>query len=190
MLPGDKDKNRPKNSRLPLTADTLKVESSDDHSGVEAVFVDGNRINSLTNGAASVALKDYAGTEKQVSVYAQDYAGNRSETVKFDNPYYEGTGGNQKKLLLFLRYRFRNSTISVRLVQAQAASSGSTNTSAQAAIPAVQAPAQSGNSRNGSHAGADTGGRNAASGTNENGKAQFPGGTETASSIPEGKTIP
>ena len=39
--------------------------------------------------AASVALKDYAGTEKQVSVYAQDYAGNRSETVKFDNPYYE-----------------------------------------------------------------------------------------------------
>ena len=33
--------------------------------------MDGNRINSLTNGAAKVTLKDYAGTEKQVIVYAQ-----------------------------------------------------------------------------------------------------------------------
>ncbi|MEI3132710.1 MAG: hypothetical protein V8S75_00885 [[Ruminococcus] torques] len=72
-----------------LDGGTLKVESSDDNSGVEAVFVDGNRINSLTNGAAKVTLKDYAGTEKQVIVYAQDYAGNRSKAVKFDNPYYE-----------------------------------------------------------------------------------------------------
>ncbi len=63
-------------------------------SGVEAVFVDGNRINSLTNGKAYRCLKDYAGTEKQVSVYAEDYAGNRSKTVKLDNPYYEEPAQN------------------------------------------------------------------------------------------------
>ena len=34
-------------------------------------------------------LKDYAGTEKQVSIYAKDYAGNRSDVVKLDNPYYK-----------------------------------------------------------------------------------------------------
>lgn len=67
----------------------LSVSATDDMSGVEAVYVDGNRINSLTNGTATVTLKDYAGTGKQVSVYAEDYAGNRSETVKFNNPYYE-----------------------------------------------------------------------------------------------------
>ena len=49
---------------------------------------DENRVNSLTDGKASVILKDYAGKEKSVSVYAVDYAGNHSETVKFDNPYY------------------------------------------------------------------------------------------------------
>ena len=83
---GDKDTTPPELAAS-LDGDTLKIESSDDNSGVEAVFVDGNRINSLTNGAASVTLKDYVGTEKQVSVCAQDYAGNRSKTVKFDNPY-------------------------------------------------------------------------------------------------------
>ena len=50
----------------------------------QRVFVDENRINSLTDGKASVALKDYAGTEKQVSIYAKDYAGNPSDVVKLD----------------------------------------------------------------------------------------------------------
>lgn len=43
----------------------------------------------LTNGTASVALKDYAGSGKQVSVYAVDYSGSRSAAVKLDNPYYK-----------------------------------------------------------------------------------------------------
>ena len=92
---GDKDTTPPELTAS-LDGDTLKIESSDDNSGVEAVFVDGNRINSLTNGAASVTLKDYAGTGKQVSVYAQDYAGNRSKTVKFENPYYEEPAPTEK----------------------------------------------------------------------------------------------
>lgn len=71
-----------------LTDGKVQIEVADDNSGVEAVYIDENRVNSLTDGKASVILKDYAGKEKSVSVYAVDYAGNHSETVKFDNPYY------------------------------------------------------------------------------------------------------
>ena len=78
---GSKD-TTPPTLTASLEGDALKIESSDDLSGVEAVFVDENRINSLTDGKASVALKDYAGTEKQVSIYAKDYAGNRSDAIK------------------------------------------------------------------------------------------------------------
>lgn len=69
--------------------DKLTVAASDDISGVEAVYIDENRINSLANGKATVILKDYAGTEKKISVYAVDYAGNRSEVKTLDNPYYK-----------------------------------------------------------------------------------------------------
>ena len=51
--------------------------------------MDKTRVNSLSDGKGSVLLKDYAGNEKQVSVYAVDYSGNQSETVKLDNPYYK-----------------------------------------------------------------------------------------------------
>ena len=72
-----------------LTDDKLAVEASDDMSGVEAVYVDDTRINSLVNGKGTVALKDYAGDGKKVTVYAVDYSGNRSKEVQLDNPYYE-----------------------------------------------------------------------------------------------------
>ena len=179
---GDKDTTPPELAAS-LDGGTLKIESSDDHSGVEAVFVDGNRINSLTNGAASVTLKDYAGTGKQVSVYAQDYSGNRSETVKFDNPYYEEPE-ETKETSAVSAVQVQSSMASVRPVQAQAASSGSTNTSTQ------NGNSSSSNSGNSSHADTDTDG-NAASGTNENGNsADSQEETETASSIPEGAFTP
>ena len=72
-----------------LKDDKLAVEASDDMSGVEAVYVNDTRINSLVNGKGTVALKDYAGDGKEVTVYAVDYSGNRSKEVKLDNPYYE-----------------------------------------------------------------------------------------------------
>lgn len=72
-----------------LNDDKLVVKASDDMSGVEAVYVDDTRINSLVNGKGTVALKDYAGDGKEVTVYAVDYSGNRSKEVKLDNPYYE-----------------------------------------------------------------------------------------------------
>ena len=174
---GDKDTTPPELAAS-LDGDTLKIESSDGNSGVEAVFVDGNRINSLTNGAASVTLKDYAGTEKQVSVYAQDYAGNRSKTVKFENPYYEEPAPTEKPAAAVQQ---NQGSTAVKQAQAQAASSGSTNNNAQ-----------SSNSGNGSNTGTNAGanaGSNTASGTN-GGNSNSQGETGNTSSIPDGAFTP
>ena len=108
---GSKDTTPPTLTAV-LDGETVKIESSDDNSGVEAVYIDENRVNSLTDGKASVALKDYAGTDKKVSVYAVDYAGNRSDAVKFNNPYYKEPEPTE--------------TPDVQSVQSQASSSGST----------------------------------------------------------------
>lgn len=174
---GEKDTTPPELAAS-LDGGTLKIESSDDNSGVEAVFVDGNRINSLTNGAASVTLKDYAGTEKQVSVYAQDYAGNRSKTVKFENPYYEEPAPTEKPAAATQQ---NQGGTAAKPVQAQAASPGSTNSNAG-----------NSNSGNGSNTGTNTGangGGNTASGTN-GGSPDSQEETESASAIPDGAFTP
>lgn len=71
-----------------LSGDTLIVAATDNDSGVESIYVDGHRFSTLVNGAASVKLSDYAGDCQQVTVYATDAAGNRSQPVLVDNPYY------------------------------------------------------------------------------------------------------
>ena len=179
---GEKDTTPPELTAS-LDGGTLKIESSDDNSGVEAVFVDGNRVNALVDGAASVTLKDYAGTEKQVSVYAQDYAGNRSKTVKFENPYYEETEPTEK----FAAATQQNqSGTAVKPAQAQAVSPGSTNSNSG------NSNSGSSNSGNGSNTGtntdANTGG-NTASGTN-GGSSDSQEETETTSAIPDGAFTP
>ena len=178
---GDKDTTPPELTAS-LDGDTLKIESSDDNSGVEAVFVDGNRINSLTNGAASVTLKDYAGTEKQVSVYAQDYAGNRSKVVKFDNPYYEEPAPKEKTAETVPQ---NQSSKPVKPAQDQATSS-STNNNVQSSNSGSNV------SGNGSNTATNTdanGGSNTASGIN-NGSSNSQEETETTSSIPDGAFTP
>ena len=52
---GDKDTTPPELAAS-LDGGTLKVESSDDNSGVEAVYIDKTRVNSLVDGKASVDL--------------------------------------------------------------------------------------------------------------------------------------
>ena len=180
---GDKDTTPPELSAS-LDGDTLDIESSDDNSGVEAVYIDKTRVNSLVDGKASVALKDYAGTEKQVSVYAQDYAGNRSKTVKFENPYYEEPAPTEKPAA-----QQEQGGTAAKPAQAQAASSGSSAQSSNRG--STGGSAQSGNTGNGSHVGTNTGanGSSTASGTN-GGSHDSQEGTETASSIPEGAFTP
>lgn len=71
-----------------VSGDKLQATASDDSSGIDAILVDGKRINYLVNGAVTVNLKDYAGTDSAITVQAVDFAGNKSETVKITNPYY------------------------------------------------------------------------------------------------------
>ncbi|MDL2214456.1 DUF4366 domain-containing protein [Clostridia bacterium OttesenSCG-928-O13] len=84
----EKDTTPPKLT-AELEGETLKVSATDDISGVQGIYVDGKHISTLVNGAATVSLKDYHGNGKEVSVYAMDTAGNKSEPVKFTNPLYQ-----------------------------------------------------------------------------------------------------
>ena len=67
----------------------LRVEANDDLSGVDAVYIDGDRYDDLTNGTLDVRLRDLDDDYKQLSVQAVDYAGNKSKTVQLNNPNYE-----------------------------------------------------------------------------------------------------
>ena len=161
---GGKDTTPPTLTAV-LDGETVKIESSDDNSGVEAVYIDKTRVNSLVDGKASVALKDYAGTDKKVSVYAVDYAGNRSDTVKFDNPYYKESAPTEKPAAP--TQPSQSSTPVTRPAQTQPASSGSTGT-------------QSGTSNMGTASGGTSSGSTGNSGTPE----------PTTSSVPEGAFTP
>lgn len=71
-----------------ITGDMLKVEAKD-ASGIEAIYINEHRFSTLVNGTANVKHKDYAGNSAQIAVYATDTAGNRSQPVMIDNPYYQ-----------------------------------------------------------------------------------------------------
>lgn len=185
---GDKDTTPPKLTAA-LEDDTLKIESSDEHSGVEAVYVDGNRINALANGGASVALKDYAGTGKQVSVYAEDYAGNRSETVKFDNPYYEVPKETKQPSETVQAQSSVAATQPAKEQAAPTVSAGAQNSTGSASnwSASTGGGSASGSGNTGQTSGsADTSG----SGTSSGGNSSETSSEETASSIPEGAFTP
>ena len=147
-----------------LDGSTLYVAGSDTESGLQAVYVDGTRINSLADGSADVLLKDYAGTGKQVSIYAVDYAGNRSDTVKLENPYYEEPA--------------------VKVISAVAQAAQNTAEQSAAAVPVSAGSAEQGSGSSQEDAGSsgDTG--SASSGSSED------AGEETSSSIPDGAFTP
>ena len=70
-----------------LNGEMLHIETAD-NVGVEAVFIDGNRINYRIDGAVEVRLRDYAGNGKTVKIYAVDFAGNKSKETEITNPFY------------------------------------------------------------------------------------------------------
>lgn len=67
----------------------LRVEASDELSGIDAIYIDGDRYDDLTNGTLDVRLRDLDDDYKQLSVQAVDNAGNKSKTVQLNNPNYE-----------------------------------------------------------------------------------------------------
>ncbi|WP_455580305.1 DUF4366 domain-containing protein [Eisenbergiella tayi] len=73
----------------------LRVEASDELSGVDAIFIDGDRYGDLTNGTLDVRLRDLGDDYSQLSIQAIDYAGNKSKTVQVKNPNYEEPNGKK-----------------------------------------------------------------------------------------------
>lgn len=67
----------------------LRVEASDELSGVDAIYIDGDRYGDLTNGTLDVRLRDLGDDYSQLSIQAVDYAGNKSKTVQVKNPNYK-----------------------------------------------------------------------------------------------------
>lgn len=69
-----------------IVEDMLFIEASDNGSGVEAVFIDDNRVNYRVDGGLALAVSDYAGEGDVISIYAVDFAGNKSEVVTVEVP--------------------------------------------------------------------------------------------------------
>ena len=74
--------------RAGIDGELLRVEASDDLSGVAYIYVNGYRFTGMVNGTLDINLKSYADEYEQMSVVAVDYAGNKSKTVQVKNPYY------------------------------------------------------------------------------------------------------
>ena len=81
-----KNDTTPPTLSVKLNGEKLTVSAKDDDSGLQAIFIDSTRVNSLVNGKATVNLKDYAGKDKKISVYAMDYVGNKSDVKKLTIP--------------------------------------------------------------------------------------------------------
>jgi len=71
-----------------ITGTTLRIEAIDGFYAVEAIFINEKRFNYRVDGVLNVDARDYAGDSERFSVYAIDYAGNRSNVVWLDNPNY------------------------------------------------------------------------------------------------------
>jgi hypothetical protein len=69
-----------------LDGDMLFIEATDNGSGVEAIFIDGSRVNYRVDGGLALAASDYADEGETISLYAVDFAGNKSETVTVNIP--------------------------------------------------------------------------------------------------------
>ena len=66
----------------------LHVEAPDDLSGAAGVQVNGLLFTTLENGMLDVQMEELLLTYKQLAISAYDYAGNFSDPVTLDNPYY------------------------------------------------------------------------------------------------------
>lgn len=75
----------------------LRVEASDELSGVEAVYIDGERYDDLTNGTLDVPLRELGDDYDQFSIQAIDYAGNKSKTAQVKNPNYKAPATNKEE---------------------------------------------------------------------------------------------
>ncbi len=66
----------------------LHVEAVDDLSQVAGIQVNNLLFTTLTDGVLDIRMEDPLNTYKQLAIRAYDYAGNFSDPVTLDNPYY------------------------------------------------------------------------------------------------------
>lgn len=83
----------PPTVRTSISGNALRVESSDDLSGVAQITVNGKGYADLSGGTLEVPLKDL-GTAEKISVQAADRAGNKSQTAQVTNPNYQAPSGS------------------------------------------------------------------------------------------------
>lgn len=84
----------PPTLKASVSGNVLRVEASDDLSGVAQITVGGKCYTNLTGKTLDVPLKDL-GTAEQISVQAADKVGNRSQTVQVKNPNYKAPAASQ-----------------------------------------------------------------------------------------------
>ena len=74
-----------------LQGNVIRIEASD-NMGVEAVFIDENRINYRVDSILEIDSREYQSDNEKISVYAVDFAGNKSSVVEVKNPYFISFG--------------------------------------------------------------------------------------------------
>ena len=72
-----------------IRGDVLRIEAQNGEYAVEAIFINGSRFNFRVDSALIVDLLIFEDSEI-ITVYAMDFAGNRSNTMMFINPKYVG----------------------------------------------------------------------------------------------------
>lgn len=72
-----------------IEGEVLRIEASGGFLGVEAIFINDQRFNFRVDGELRVDLLGFSDSER-LSIYAVDFAGNRSAVVVVTNPNYVG----------------------------------------------------------------------------------------------------
>ena len=77
-----------------LSGDSLRVECSDDLSGVSEVSINGKSYPYPANEVLNVPLKDIGSSSAQITLQATDRAGNTSKTIQVKNTNYQKSASN------------------------------------------------------------------------------------------------
>ena len=76
----------PPTVKASIAGNTLTVVATDTGSGVEAVYINRDRFNYSVDSALAIDARGYDGA--QIAIYAVDFAGNQSDELLMDNPFY------------------------------------------------------------------------------------------------------
>lgn len=72
-----------------IEGEYLRVQAQDDGSGIGGIQVNGLLFTTIENGVLSVRIPDVLSKYDHLAVRGFDYAGNFSDPITLDNPYYQ-----------------------------------------------------------------------------------------------------